>query len=307
MKHNIKLRRVLAAVDLSRAGRAAFDRALALSRTHQAELSVVHAVPRDRRFRWRARERIALVATLRRAAAAAGVRLNVSVQHGDPARVILLHADARRADLIVTGTHHRSGFDRWRIGSVAETITRRAKQPVLIVPPLAGGDSKLADPFRSVLVGVDFDEGSSDVVEAAKSIANANGRLTLVHVIPSASLASASREMFHSTDMYQKLLTGNASRRLRAMIAAMRMSPGTVDAQIAIGDPSAEIVRVARELETDLIVVGVTGRGAIGRRIFGATAARLIRAAGRPVLAIPKISGHQDARLDNETRVAGAA
>ena len=55
-----KLHRVLTAVDFSEPARAAFDHALALSRLHDAELMVVHAVPTDRPFRWHARERIAL-------------------------------------------------------------------------------------------------------------------------------------------------------------------------------------------------------------------------------------------------------
>ena len=42
--------RVLAAVDFSDSARAAFDHALALSRTHIAELTVVHAMPKEERF-----------------------------------------------------------------------------------------------------------------------------------------------------------------------------------------------------------------------------------------------------------------
>ena len=105
-----KLHRVLAAVDFSEPARAAFDHALALSRLHDAELTVVHAVPTDRPFRWHARERIALIGSLRDAAQTAGVRFKVSVQHGDPAGVILLHASARRADLIVLGTQRAIGL-----------------------------------------------------------------------------------------------------------------------------------------------------------------------------------------------------
>jgi nucleotide-binding universal stress UspA family protein len=49
----------------------------------------------------------------------------------------------------------------------------------------------------------------------------------------------------------------------------------------------------AAELDADLILVGVTSRGAIGRRIFGSTAARIIRIAGRPVLALPEFVDHR--------------
>lgn len=135
------LHRVLTAVDFSEPARTAFDHALSLSRLHDAELLVVHAVPTDRPFNWHARERIALIASLRHASQAVGVRFKVSVQHGDPAGVILLHANSRRADLIVLGTSKRSGFDRFRFGSVAETIAREATQPVLVVPAAAGSSA----------------------------------------------------------------------------------------------------------------------------------------------------------------------
>ena len=80
-----QLVRVLTAVDFSDPGRTAFDQALALSRESNAELTVVHAVPKEHRFRWGARERITMIAAQREAADAAGVRYQVSVQHGDPA------------------------------------------------------------------------------------------------------------------------------------------------------------------------------------------------------------------------------
>ena len=59
------LTRVLTAVDLSEPARAAFDHALVLSRTHNAELTVLHAVPGERSFEWHAHKRGAMVAALR--------------------------------------------------------------------------------------------------------------------------------------------------------------------------------------------------------------------------------------------------
>jgi nucleotide-binding universal stress UspA family protein len=62
---------IVPAVDFSAAARAAFDQALALSRSQGAELMVVHAVPANQPFRWRARERMRLIASLREMAEAA--------------------------------------------------------------------------------------------------------------------------------------------------------------------------------------------------------------------------------------------
>lgn len=52
---------------------------------------------------------------------------------GDPATAIVEEADNENADLIVIGTHGRTGLTRLLMGSVAEAIVRRAKCPVLVV------------------------------------------------------------------------------------------------------------------------------------------------------------------------------
>ena len=301
-----QLRRVMTAVDFSEPARAAFDYALGLSRANAAELTVVHAVPTDRSFRWDALQRIALVAALRRAAEAAGVRLKVSVQNGDPAGVILLHARARRPDLIVLGTNERSGLARLRLGSAAEAVALRAEQPVLIVPASAAESAD--DPsFNSILVAVDFSAGSIASVEMALSIANENSRVTLAHVVPGVTPVTASRYMYRLMEPeYQRLLARDAWRRMPELMPANAKTK--VHARVVTGDAATEIGRVASKVNADLIIVGVTPRGAIGRRIFGSTAARIIRIAGRPVLAIPGLVRERSRSVSNgdDRRLAAA-
>ena len=138
-----QISRVLAAVDFSEPARAAFEYALALSRRRGAELAVVHAVPAKRPFSWRARERVALMAELRERAEQAGVRFLERFQHGDPADMILLHAQSVGADVIVMGTHQRSGLDRLRKGSVSQRVISRATVPVLLIPLPVGDEDAL--------------------------------------------------------------------------------------------------------------------------------------------------------------------
>ena len=60
-------------------------------------------------------------------------RLSVVVKSGTPAYEILDAADA--ADLLVMGTHGRSGFERLFLGSITEKVLRSTHRPVLTVPP----------------------------------------------------------------------------------------------------------------------------------------------------------------------------
>jgi nucleotide-binding universal stress UspA family protein len=279
------LKRILVAVDFSAPAQAAFDRAVALTRKHGAELFVVHAVPADRAFKWEGRERAVLMASLRRAAHAAGVRPLISIQQGDPARVILLHARSRGADLIVIGTNERSGLDRFRFGSVAETVALQATQPVLVVP--GGGADTAVAPFANIVVAVDFSEASRAAIDRALAVAGEHSRVTVVHVVPGLAHAGASRYMYRLMEPeYQRQLARDARRRIAELIPEAAKTSRNVHVRIVTGEPSAEISRVAAESGADLILVGVTARGAIGRRIFPSTATRVIREAGVPVLAV---------------------
>lgn len=303
-----KLHRVLTAVDFSEPARVAFDYALTLSRLHDAELTVVHAVPTDRRFNWHARERIALIGSLRQAARAVGVRFKVSVQHGDPAGVILLHASARRADLIVLGTSKRSGLDRFRFGSVAETVALEATQPVLVVPPASGNVVDAMTPFKNVLVAVDFGAGSTEAVNRALSMTDDNSRVTVVHVVRGVPFGPSNRNLYHLMEPeYQRQLARDAWRRIAEIIPADSSTSRKVHARVVAGDPAATISRIAAEVAADLILLGVTARGAIGRLIMGSTAARVIRTSGRPVLVIPQLPAVAAASVEDADRWAVVA
>lgn len=128
------LARILCAVDLERASERAFDRALSLAMIGNATLFIFHATPAKVPFSWRARERLDYLTELRERAQAAGVKVRVEEQHGDPASLIVLHANTRNVDIVILGSNRRRGWQRLREGSVAERVLRRAAWPVLIVP-----------------------------------------------------------------------------------------------------------------------------------------------------------------------------
>jgi|SRR5689334_20382754 len=126
--------RILCAIDLEKASERAFERALSLAVIGDATLFLFHAIPANVRFSRRARERLEYLTELRERAQAAGVKVHVQEQHGDPAGLIVLHANSRKVDIVVLGSNRRRGWRRFREGSVSERVLRRAVWPVLIVP-----------------------------------------------------------------------------------------------------------------------------------------------------------------------------
>jgi nucleotide-binding universal stress UspA family protein len=128
------IKKVLCAIDLTKASHNAFDRALSIARASKARLYILHTVPANHPFSWHQKERVKLLTSLRERAEREGVPVRTVEQHGDPARTIELHANARKADLVVLGSNRRLGWQRFREGSVGARVLRRAAWPLLIVP-----------------------------------------------------------------------------------------------------------------------------------------------------------------------------
>ena len=128
------IKKILCAIDLTKASRNAFDRALSIARASKARLYVLHVVPDARPFSWQNRERLELLTRLRQRAERDGTPVRMVEQHGDPARIIVLHANARKADLVVLGSNRRRGWQRFKQGSVGERVLRAAEWAVLVVP-----------------------------------------------------------------------------------------------------------------------------------------------------------------------------
>jgi len=141
-----RVRRILQATDFSRASRPAFAAALEMAKHDRARLVLLHVlvppspflgdalppsyVELNRRARRDAERRLAAAAA---AAKKAGVRVEARLIEGIPAEEIIRVAGRQRSDLIVIGTHGRTGLGRVFMGSVAERVLQRASCPVLTV------------------------------------------------------------------------------------------------------------------------------------------------------------------------------
>ena len=116
---------------------------------------------------------------------APGITIEAAVREGSAAAEILDQAAGMKADLLVIGTHGRSGFERLVLGSVAEKVLRKASCPVMTVPKRLP-DAMPTGPvvYNRILCPVDFSESSLHALKYAISMAKeADGRLTVLHVV----------------------------------------------------------------------------------------------------------------------------
>lgn len=134
--------RILLPTDGSRGNSPAVKQAIGLAAETGAELHVLFVVEdlpyapemMDGQLEARLREiGEDAIEDIRARADEAGVTIETAIEDGIPNRTIIEYADENGIDLIVMGTHGRSGLDRYLLGSVTERVVRTAKKPVLTV------------------------------------------------------------------------------------------------------------------------------------------------------------------------------
>jgi nucleotide-binding universal stress UspA family protein len=214
---------------------------------------------------------------------ASGVRVSLATAEGDAATEIRRYADGMPADLIVMGTHGRSGFDKLALGSTAEKVLRKASCPVLTVPPAAGLAREPAR-YTHVIAAVDFSDESARGFEAAVALAReAGARVTAVHVVDDI-IAVNPRAGASAPLVDVEGLTRIATESLQEW--RLRHPDVEIETVVLHGKPHDQILQAAVSRGAGVIVMGVRGRGAVDLTLFGSTTNQVVRRAPCPVLTV---------------------
>jgi nucleotide-binding universal stress UspA family protein len=218
-------------------------------------------------------------------AGAKPVEVEVVIDGGHPANKILERARALPADLIVIGTHGAGGFEHLVLGSVTEKVLRKAACPVMTVPPHARTTSKL--PFKRLLCPVDFSDSSLAALEFAFSLAQeGDAELTILHVFDRLAEDEPLTNRPIAAPEYRLELEADFAKRLHALVPESVKTWCRPTTRMAHGKAYREILGVATEDASDLIVMGVHGRNALDLMMFGSTTNQVVRRATCPVLTL---------------------
>jgi nucleotide-binding universal stress UspA family protein len=218
--------------------------------------------------------------------APAGVPLVVeSVQGYSVGPAVVDHASAIGADLIVMGTHGRSGVSRLLLGSVAEQVVQHAPCSVVAMRQLEKGATATAP--ASLLVALDFSEESAKALAwAGKWAAKLGASLLVTHVIE--EVPHPAFYLFGNdsvVDMFPDLV-----KRVRASLDKLVEThvPDGVDVEtiIAEGKSHVKVVELAREHNIELVVMGTHGLSGVERLVVGSATAKVLRSARCPVAAV---------------------
>jgi nucleotide-binding universal stress UspA family protein len=204
--------------------------------------------------------------------------MNEHLGHGADATLLVIDASARTAILeesektdtvlIALGTHGRSGFEKLRVGSVAEAVLRESQCPVLTVGPMVEPVSSVQ--IRRIVCPVDLSPESEVSLRYAAQMAGLFGaELFVIRVADENSESDDESKLKALCDWVPSEIRGQC--KLQEIVRH--------------GDLSTEVVRLSNDLSADIIVIGVT-HGTFGDETLGDMTTGILREAACPVITV---------------------
>lgn len=220
------------------------------------------------------------------------LRAQAYMRYGLPEETIPEIAQEVRADLLVMVPHERDRFEVLFNPRMTEHMVTHGLVPVLIWPehaPEKAPADLLQDTSAAVLVPLDQSEQSERALPLAAEMAQLYQRpIILVSVVPPSSLitqhpvaATTMLKVQEEEKIEARHYLSLQAERLREQISV------PVETRLLMGDPGAEILRVATVDHAGLIVMTTHGRTGISRAVAGSVANHVIRHAEVPLLVLP--------------------
>ena len=297
----VEFKNVLCAIDLSVASVRTLKYAAAVARWYTARLTVLHVAPTFDAIQVRAgalgdaidivqpMPREEVLSELRKALAASTIAADaatLAAVAGEPVATIVDQALSIPADLLVMGSHGRSGFDRLLLGSVTEKVLHKTPCPILTVPPHAPQKTETDGTFTRILCPMDFSLSALQAFGFAVDLARqSDGSVIALHAIEWLADDVSAHARFNVQDFRQHLID-DAHTRLRALIADQPGGTASIEDVVVIGRAYREVLKTADTGAADLIVMGAQGLGGMGLTLFGSTTQQVVRGATCPVLTV---------------------
>jgi nucleotide-binding universal stress UspA family protein len=215
---------------------------------------------------------------------AKGIAATISLDVGEPDKVILRLAGAHEVDLIVMSTQGRGGLQgHWLFGSVADAVLRQSPIPVLLVTP-AAETAWPRDRAPRLLVPLDGSAFAEEALGPALALAkNLAASLLLLRIVepdpPGSPLKSYGEEE-------KPLPIAEAERYLDGVARYLDSEGVAVRQRIVTGSPASAIASVARDEKSDLVTMSTHGRGGVARVLMGSTAIATLQQIATPLLLV---------------------
>ncbi|MGI9101240.1 MAG: universal stress protein [Terriglobales bacterium] len=200
------------------------------------------------------------------------------VEAGTAADLLRVLIASENIDLVVVGTHGRTGLRKIVLGSVAEEVFRHATCPVLTVGPHSWQSDPQTVRLKHVLFPTDFSRDSARALPYALTLAADFGaKLTVMHVVERLGSEGA-RD--------RARVCGGLEEKMRAMVSALVPMPPYVEFEVEFGDVAETLIQAASRLKTDLIAFGLKPPESYADRLPWMHAYQVVCEVGCPVLSL---------------------
>lgn len=284
---------ILAATDFSTPARHAADRAARLAHETGAALTLMHVLPggplqelrqwlgtghaMEHQLHDDAQRQLGtLMADLQ---AHRHVTARAANASGSVLDEINREAEVLDAALLVLGARGAGYLRRLVLGSTSERLLRHTARPLLVVR------QRPHEPYRRVLVALDFSPWSAQCVSLARRVAP-HGRLLLFHAyqVPFEEKLRFAGVDAATIDHYRTRSHAVATQRLHGLAAASGLKPAQWEPCIVEGDASQRIVEHEQEKDCDLVVLGKHGQSAAEDLLLGSVSKHVLAEGGTDVL-----------------------
>ncbi len=206
------------------------------------------------------------------------------IREGVPHREILAYADDQDVDIIVMGTHGRTGADRVRLGSTTERVITQSDVPVLSVRLADDGEETVPEAARYDRVVIPTDGSDAAERAAATALDIVEPYDTDVHAVY--VVDSATYDFDNAPTSIVGLLKEGGGTATETIAEMARERDLDVKTTIRRGVPAAELLDYASGVDADLVAMGTRGRSVGSGRLLGSTTARVVRRSSVPVLTV---------------------
>ena len=206
--------------------------------------------------------------------------VTTSLERGPVSDALAGYAKRNDIDLIVISTHGRSGFARFSMGSVTDSLIRATTIPVLVVkPPRSYLNPQVGNAFKRIIVPLDGSALAEQILPRVATLAELEGaELTLLYVLRPHDYTQ--EQLRDPTLAWWEKDIASAQAYLFPVAAQLRRRGFTVSSDIVIGENVAEkIAEFARCEKADLIAIATHGRGGLARMIHGSVTDALTKSA----------------------------
>jgi len=251
-----------------------------------------------------------ILATARENTASAGVRVTTELCFDSATAAITRAAHDRHSDLIVMGTHGKSGFERAMLGSTAESVLRQSATPVITVHAIPQ-QCAVAWPFKNVLVALDDSEPADAAAVLALEMAREHGaRLTFCTALETGDVLAKAAEYGYDPGPILAEMRAAAEALLERWVDLAHERNLAAEPLVVEGEAVAELIAAAELTAAALILIGSHGRRGLRRFFIGSVAEGVVRTSAQPVLVVrtPHRAHveHQDRPIENRSLNAAA-